>query len=91
MAILDGKIDLKDAGDFMRDFITMLAGVLTVSTGLAADPAADMPPRAGLCLWLDASATQSLEVHENSVSCCIISWKMSYGLEKNARPRENTF
>ena len=47
----------------------LLAGMFTVSTGLAADPASDMPPRAGLCLWLDASATQSLEVHENIVTC----------------------
>jgi predicted transcriptional regulator len=33
----DGKIDLKDAGDFMRDFITMLAGVLTGIAFLMSD------------------------------------------------------
>jgi hypothetical protein len=28
-----------------------------------------MPTRTGLCLWLDASATNSLEVHDNVVTC----------------------
>jgi hypothetical protein len=47
----------------------LLAAVWPAASGFAADPAAPMPSRAGLCLWLDASATNALEVHDHVVTC----------------------